>query len=481
MAANLGAYGIKPIGQTYTFFQPVDFIRTTIDSNDVDVRFLRGGIEIEGQYYHDFYARGRAHSPNLAVTTDIVFVGMGIVAPEYGVDNYKNVDVQGKIVLTAGGAPTKFNAIDRAIYSSGATKAEIAAKHGAIGRITFADSAVAVRQPSKDISRHGKKRGRLTWVNPDGTPYVPNAGIQFSISCSRDFAAQLIESEGKDFHKMESKIKRGENASFTMGTTVSVRFTGTQERFSCKNIVGMLEGSDPKLKNEYLVLSAHLDHLGIRRPVAGDAICNGTLDNASGSVGLLTVAKAFSQLPTAPKRSLIFLWVTAEEMGLLGSDRFSQYPTIPQEQIVANVNIDIMGGLYDPKDIVAQGYAHSNLATAADFTRDFLEIELSPDPMPDRVRFVRSDQFSFVKQGIPAMRFLTGFKAADAIDGQQRFIDWRRTRFHKPSDDLDQPLVNASFVTEAQVNFVGAYYIANEIEQIEWNQESSLYKKYGAN
>jgi len=334
--------------------------------------------------------------------------------------------------------------------------------------------------PWKKFPRSRKQRGKLTWVAPDSTPNVTSPELKFTLLCSRNFIKKLMKQEGKKFSKIEAKLLKGKNASFEMKTKVSAKFDSKQESFTCKNVVGILEGSDPKLKEEFIVVSAHLDHLGIRRPIDGDAIYNGTMDNASGSVGVLALAKAFSQLPVAPKRSFIFLWVTGEEMGLLGSDYFAHYPSINKNRIVANLNMDIMGGLYVTNDIVAQGYEHSNLAGSADFIRDYFDIHLSPDPTPDRVRFIRSDQFSFVKQGVPAIRLVAGFKAAtDTVNAEKRFFGWRKKHYHKPSDDMAQLLEAGSFELETKINFAAAYFIANRIEKIEWNPKSSLYKKYG--
>jgi len=203
----------------------------------------------------------------------------------------------------------------------------------------------------------------------------------------------------------------------------------------------VLRGADPKLRSEYVVYTAHSDHMGIGKPVNGDAIYNGAGDNASGVAALLEIARAFRALPNPPARSVLFLAVTAEEMGLLGSDYFAHFPTVPIQSMVADVNMDEASISYAFKDIVARGAPDSTLGRVVERAASRLGLKVSPDPEPEQSHFIRSDQYSFVKQGIPSVFISEGYEAKDPkVDGKKVTGEWRATRYHKPSDDMSQPM-----------------------------------------
>ena len=203
-----------------------------------------------------------------------------------------------------------------------------------------------------------------------------------------------------------------------------------------------LQGSDAKLRDEYVVYSAHLDHLGIGEPVNGKKIYNGALDYASGSATLLEIARAYSQMKPHPRRSILFVSVTGEEEGLLGSDYFAHYPTVAKDGLVANINIDGNAALLWPiEDVIPRGSEHSTLGAAAHEAADRLKLDVSPDPVPDLVFFIRSGQYSFVKQGIPSIFFSAGIKSGDPkVKPVEIITKWRQTIYHKPQDDMNQPL-----------------------------------------
>ena len=209
---------------------------------------------------------------------------------------------------------------------------------------------------------------------------------------------------------------------------------------SSPNVVAKLEGSDPVLRNEYLLYSAHLDHMGIGAPVNGDSIYNGALDNASGCPIILEVARAFTRINPRPKRSVLFLAVTGEESGLIGSDYFAHYPTVKEDSIVANINVDEGQMLWPLQDIIAYGAEHSSLEAVVSKAAARLQLSVSPDPAPEEVLFVRSDQYSFVKQGIPSVSPVAGFKSSDPnINPAAISKNWEQTIYHHPQDDMQQP------------------------------------------
>jgi Zn-dependent M28 family amino/carboxypeptidase len=210
------------------------------------------------------------------------------------------------------------------------------------------------------------------------------------------------------------------------------------------NVIGAILGSDAKLREEYVVYTAHLDDLGIGPPVGGDSIYNGAMDNAAGVAGLIEIARAFKSLPAAPRRSILFVATTAEDAGLigmLGADYFAQHPTVPRASIVANINLDGLPIFFDFRDVVAYGAEHSTLEAPLRQAASMLGLELIPDPWPEQGMFVRSDQYPFVRRGIPSVWLSMGFKPADSrIDGQKIVGAYMSNRYHRPSDDMKQQM-----------------------------------------
>jgi Zn-dependent M28 family amino/carboxypeptidase len=248
------------------------------------------------------------------------------------------------------------------------------------------------------------------------------------------------------------------------------------------NVAAVLPGLGPALKSEYVAYTAHSDHLGIGKPVNGDAIYNGALDNASGVAALLEIARAFRALPNPPARSILFLDVTGEEMGLLGSDYFAHFPTVPIHSIVADVNMDGASIFYAFRDVVPRGGPDSTLGRVVQRAALQLGLKVSPDPQPEQIYFVRSDQYSFVKQGVPSVFISEGYEAKDpGVDGKKVSDEWRATRYHKPSDDMSQPMdLNAS-LQFMQLHFLVGYDIANDPQRPRWNPGDFFGETFGRN
>jgi Zn-dependent M28 family amino/carboxypeptidase len=230
------------------------------------------------------------------------------------------------------------------------------------------------------------------------------------------------------------------------------------------NVVGLLRGADPALAGEYVVFSAHLDHLGIGEPVNGDAIYNGAVDNASGVASLLEIARAFAALPERPRRSLLFVAVTAEEAGLIGSDYFVHHPPVPLAAIAANVNID-GGSMWPFTALFARGADHSTLKAAVDAAAAALEMPVTADPFPEQASFVRSDQYSFIRQGIPAL-ILGAVRTAEA---RPLALDWVKNRYHAPSDDMSSPMDFEAAASFARVQFLVGNAVAQADARPRWN------------
>ena len=274
---------------------------------------------------------------------------------------------------------------------------------------------------------------------------------------------------GHDLDALFVKHEAGGTGSFDLGVSATLARSSTQRRVSSANVVGVLEGSDPELRDEYLVYTGHLDHIGLRPGKNGDDIHNGAYDNAAGVGAILEIAQAMSQLPVKPRRSVIFAMVTAEEKGLQGSSYFTKNPPVPASQLVANINIDMPYLGFPVLDVHAFGAEHSTLMAPADEATRQLGMQLTPDPKPEEVRFIRSDQFSFVVEGIPAVAFKAGMISSDpAIDGEAALDDFLKNHYHQSSDDLDLPYSAEGAERFARAGLLMGLIVADDDERPRW-------------
>jgi Zn-dependent M28 family amino/carboxypeptidase len=321
---------------------------------------------------------------------------------------------------------------------------------------------------------------QMTWLDKDGKPdgFLPE--LKASAALSLPEARKFFEGSGHTADEVFAATKAGKSQPFSLPITARIHNQSELTDVTSPNVVAKLEGSDPVLKNEYLVFSAHLDHLGIGEPVNGDKIYNGTLDNASGCAILLEVARAFAKMNPRPKRSILFLAVTGEEKGLLGSDYFAHYPTVSKRDIVANVNMDEDVMLWPLRDIIAYGADHSTLEGVAERAAKRLHLSVSPDPEPEQVIFIRSDQYSFVKQGIPSIFPVAGFKSNDpGIDPAAIFKTWDQTRYHEPQDDMEQPGLDFNqAVKYAQFIYLCGWFITQDAARPTWNAKDFFGERY---
>jgi Zn-dependent M28 family amino/carboxypeptidase len=248
-----------------------------------------------------------------------------------------------------------------------------------------------------------------------------------------------------------------------------MRTTTTHRDVNSHNVIAKLEGSDPDLRDEYVTYVGHVDHFGVGVEVDGDDIYNGAHDNASGVSIVLEIARAYASLPTAPRRSVLFMIVTAEEWGLLGSDYFVQNPTVPQSSLVANFSLDMPFLFHPLLDIVPYGAEHSSMGGSVAQAAEHLGMGIGPDPIPEQVLFIRSDHFSFIRQGIPALFIKSGFETGDERDGGAINTAFRQERYHTPFDEADQGFDFEAGADHARVNFLTGYIVAQEDARPSWN------------
>ena len=405
------------------------------------------------------------------VEAPVVFVGFGVTAPDQKYDDYADVDVRGKIIATIYGAPASFPSTERAYYSDGVIKAKNAVAHGAVGVISIMLPEDWKRYPWQWLVPQ-IQMGEMHWLDKKGVPHDFFPELRGNALLSEQGQKILFDGSPKSVDQIFATAKAGKPQGFALPVTAHIHTVATQSVIESPNIVAEIRGSDPKLRDQYIVYTAHVDHLGICPAIQGDNVCHGALDNASGASTLLEIARAYASLPQPPRRSILFVIVTGEEMGLLGSDYYAHYPTVPLKSIVANVNIDgAPGSYYAMKDVVALGAEHSTLADEVATAAKEMGYDVSPDPMPEEVSFIRSDQYSFVLQGVPAVDVEDGVHATDPkVNGLEVIKKWLVTRYHTPLDNMDQPIDFDSAAKGAVMNFLVGYQIAQHEAAPRWNK-----------
>ena len=473
VAAQLEAMGLRPAGLAGTWFQPVPLRKAVLDTSKSSMALVAdraGSGPAEPAFVdgRDYVLTGDVSHTEYTLEAPVVFVGFGVTAPEEKYDDYVGLDVHGKIVLTFYGAPSSFESTVRAFYSDDVVKTKNALSHGAVAMINTLLPEDWKRWPwDWDVPQF--RMGNTNWLDKTGAPYDA-FGILAQLSQSG--AEMIFAGASKSLEQSFAAARSGRHQSFPLPWRARIHTVSTQTTYQSPNIIGALVGSDPALRDQYVVYTAHVDHLGTCPPIDGDPVCHGSLDNASGVATLLEIARAYTNLKQPPRRSVLFVFVTGEEMGLLGSDYFAHAPTVPLRQIVANINIDGAPGLlFSMKDVVAMGAEHSSIDKAVQSASRELGYSLSPDPMPEEVNFIRSDQYSFVQQGVPALDITDGVAAVDpTVDGLALIKKWLVTRYHTPLDNLEQPLDYASGARAATLNFLVGYEIAQWNQGPQWNR-----------
>jgi hypothetical protein len=469
VAARFEAIGLEPAGADSSWYQSVPFRWTKLVRPDgATLTWTRSGRTHRLSLEEDFLMSADPVRTEARVSAEVVFAGHGITAPELHFDDFAGVDVRGKIVCLLSGAPKSFPTDQRAYYSSSRTKEENLVAHGAIGYLTVRTTEDETRNPWARSVRQSRQGG-MKWLGPSGEPEDVRPTLQVNATLSRAAAESLFAGGPHPLADVFADDEKGEARGFEMGVRAELTRKSRFESIKSPNVIGLLRGSDPKLRNQVVVYTAHLDHLGITTPVDGDSINNGALDNASGISCVLEIARAFAKSPRRPKRSILFLALTGEERGLLGSDYFIHHPTVPQLEIVANVNLDEFLMLFPLADVVVHGAEHSTLGDAAAEAAKPLGFTISPDPAPAEVSFIRSDQYSFVRHGIPAIEIIAGRTSTSAdIDGNARIEEWLHSVYHSPKDDMSQTFDFPSIVRFARLNYAIGERVANDATRPAW-------------
>ena len=468
VAAQFYAAGLKPGGDGGSYLQRVPLVSYKLDG-DAQVGWAAKGGAAQPLGAGDFTAAANPARAATAVSAPVVFVGYGVDAPQYRFNSYKGVNVRGKIVAVVNGAPASFGGEERAFFGSVATKAAIAAKRGAVGLVT-----VQVRPAP---ARPGGL-ARITWANLDGTGKadpIPLLGTLSAAGAAKVFGADWARAAAAAQAQMPVFKPVRAKGALSIGSKTAF------EKADSSNVVGLIPGSDPKLKDEVVVLSAHLDHIGVGHGTpdasrGGDQINNGALDNAIGIASLIEEAKRFVKDGAKPKRTIMFLAVTGEEKGLVGSDWFANHPTVPLANIVADINLDMPILTYKFEDMIVFGADRTTLGPIVRRAVESAGVVMSPDPMPQEGIFVRSDHFRFVQKGIPAVFLWPGQKGP----GKAAVTAFMGKCYHRPCDELaQQPIMWDQGLRFVDVNYRIAREVADAPARPVWNKGDyfgTLYK-----
>jgi hypothetical protein len=479
VAEHFSLIGLEPGGDD-GWYQEVPMLARRIDVDAAAVVFHQDGEEKAQKWQEDFVMGGDAVRDETTITAEVIFVGFGIHAPDMNYSDYEGIDVTGKIAAMFGGAPDSFPHNERAFYSSGLTKAQEAVARGAVGTISLRSRTDQKRYSWKRVSENAGLRPGMSWINLSGEAanYFPE--LQGGAMINVPPAEQLFSRSPISFTDALDAADAGTPLSTPLGTEATLAQKSAHESITSPNVIGILRGSDPLLSHEYVVFTAHLDHVGTGVAVNNDTIYNGMYDNAMGTALLIETARAFAAMPERPKRSIIFIALTGEERGLVGSDYFAHYPTVTRNSMVANVNLDMPLLLYPLADVIAFGAEHSSLEGVIANAVVDEGFVLSPDPVPEEVLFIRSDQYSFVKQGVPSVFLVPGFTSTDPnIDGAALFNEHLQTHYHQPSDDLTRPIHWQSALRFARANVRIGHAVAEEDERPTWNKGDFFGEKFG--
>ncbi len=470
VASQFRLLGLKPAAGD-SFFQEVPLQAHWLvrDGTSMSVR-SGGGSSRRLRLGDDFVVNPSPLHATSRVSAPAAFAGYGIQAPRFTHDDYAGLDVTGKVVVVLAGYPTAFPSEEGAHYGSSQEKARTAAARGAVGMVVvYTERFEAVSPWDRRVSTIDAMS--MAWIAPSGTPFTAAPELQITAAMSPAGGAVLFEGAPRSYQDVRTEAATGAPKGFELPVSVEIAQASRHERRTSANVAAVLDGSDPTLRDEYVALIGHLDHEGIGTPVNGDSIYNGALDNAAGIASMLEAARALASEPVKPRRSILFLAVTAEEKGLLGSEYYARHPTVPLERIVGLVNLDMPVLLYDFTDVIAFGAQHSSLQEITQTALGEAGLTLTPDPMPDQSIFVRSDHYRFVQQGVPSIFLSTGWNSTrGAGEGGKATQGFLGTHYHQPSDDTNLPIDYAAGAKFAGVNYLILKAIADDEQRPSWNE-----------
>ncbi len=458
--------GVAPGGDNGGYTQKL-ILRRSLLNNKSAVAVLKDqqGNTDSLDFAADFTAVPHPLQTVAAASGQLVFAGYGVEIPGQYSD-YAGIDVKGKIVVLIAGAPDGLISTLTAHFSNAGNKTTTAFQKGAAGVVLINPST----RPTGNVNPVIQTNVALNLAKTAAYGRGFTGNLNIVLNGTKSLLNRLFMHSGKNVDQVLADIKKGTASSFVLPYSITASYNTTHTDFESYNVVGLIPGSDKTLKNEYVVHSAHLDHVGIGRAVNGDSIYNGAHDNASGVASLLEIARVYKTSGAKPKRSVLIVMVTAEEMGLVGSSYFAANPTVPKASIVADVNTDMPTVIAPLLSVVPLGAEHSSIMNNVKFAASYLKLDVEKDPEPEQNRFVRSDQYSFVMNGIPALHIKYGNKTNIPGFDLDAFVkQWRAKYYHQSADGLDGIFNFTAAKTYVQLNFLISYSIAQTAERPKWN------------
>jgi len=469
IADQFASFGLKPAG-TAGYLQPVQFRSRRVDESRSRLFIVRKADGVaEPIVLGDEVTLGMRAAHAAHVDAPIVFVGFGLSVPEVKYDDLAGLDLRGKVVLLVTGGPPSIPGPLLAHYQS--VRWDALKRAGAIGVLSIPNPR------GMDIPWD---RSKLTRTMPQMTladsALSEASGAQITASINPARAEKWFSGSGHTFAQLLAIADSGKQLPrFALPASIRADIASKTEAVGSFNVAGLLQGSDPTLSKEFVVLTAHHDHVGVGVPTKGDSIYNGAMDDASGIATLLETARAFKESGARPKRSVVFLAVTAEEKGLLGSRYYARYPTVPAQSIVADVNVDMPLPLFPLHSVIAQGLDESDLGADLRRVAKPLNLRVLADPEPLRNAFIRSDQYSFIREGVPSISLKVGF---DKDSPEHAIVKrWRAERYHAPSDDLEQPIDRQSAADFNRLYLELVKAVADRPAKPQWNNDS-FFKRF---
>src|ERR1043165_2545806 len=485
IASQLEAIGAKGAAPNGSFFQPVSLVGVKADPNTTLTISGANGSD-SFKFADDFVAFTGAQTENVDVDADLVFVGYGISAPEQNWNDYKgsDADYRGKILVmlvndppATPEEPNLFAGKTLTYYGRWTYKYEEAARRGAVGAILLHTDDSAGYPWSVVRTSNGSWRFDIARTQNDTTPF-----LQFRSWVTDAAARRMMKLAGQDLDALRAKAATRDFQPVKLGLKGKLNLKSEVKRVAAPNVVGVIEGSDPQLRNEYVVYSAHWDHLGTGAPdKTGDTIYNGALDNASGVAAVLAIAESIARTPPAqrPKRSSLFLFPTAEEQGLLGAEWYAKHPVVPIEKTAANVNLDSMNVLGPTQDFIPLGAERSTLKGVVEAVAKDMGLKVSVDSRPEQGSFFRSDHFPFAKAGVPSISLKEGndYVGHTKEWGEEQFKAYNTAHYHQPSDEMSDTWDYRGMIQEAEIALAIGRRISDMPEKPRFNPGDEFAKQ----
>ena len=464
VASQFRALGLSPGGERGGWYQQVPFRTATHGDAEPQITLIVSGRRIPLKFAVDAALRPSVVQRQIVLDTPLVFVGYGLDDARLGLTDYRALDVRGKTVVALSGVPASLPTEIAAHL--GSQKEVMAARRGAVGFIEVSRDSGPSRNPN-GLSAFAR-RPAVDWVDSAGKAGSTPVGLAFNLRLSQSAAERLFNGSRQSLAAIRraAQKKGARPTGFPLASRIAINAASNWQDFTSPEVIGILPGSDPALRDEYVVLMGHLDHLGIKKDakLGEDSVYNGALDNAAGIATMLEAARLFVESGQRPRRSVMFIANTGEEDGLLGADYFATHPTVPIGKIVSVVDLDMPLPLYEFTDVTAFGADHSTVARAVAAAGAAMSVSVSPDPMPQESIFVRSDHYRFVLRGVPAILMFTGY----ANGGKAHWNHFLQKVYHSPQDDLSQPILWTAAARYGELNYRIARILADQTQRPLW-------------